>query len=375
MAEIDLNILSQFNQLQNSGVLESLEFYKEENKELKRCLEDTTQLISYTTVDSMLGFLIGKILDYFIPQDLVFIIHPPRSNELRQYFYRGLNKTDETIAPSTFHFFKEFFDNQLTQGLNCENCYFDELKQIYPQQLFAEDFLALKPSLILPLTGIGGTYGIVILGEKIVGGYYTEHDSFYLNHMFTTFSVTMQNGLHYETSITDTKTGLYTYDYFVTRVNDAIADAKRYKRFAGMLILDIDFFKKFNDTYGHLVGDKVLVALAKTLTEELREDDCVARFGGEEFSVLLKECSEDTLFVVAERIRKAINRIELYENGETLSITVSIGCFLITDMDRLTPTIIFEKADKALYYSKGHGRNQTTIHKMGLLEKALLYAE
>ena len=180
----------------------------------------------------------------------------------------------------------------------------------------------------------------------------------------------MQNGLHYESSITDAKTGLYTNDFFFQRLNSALSSIKRYNQSAGVLILDIDFFKKFNDTWGHLLGDKVLISIANTLKKTLRNEDCIARFGGEEFSVLLSQCTQDSVFKVAERIRKAIEKMVIYENNTPLKITVSIGGVIIDHHEFLEPRQIFKKADQALYYSKEHGRNQSTIFKLGLLDLA-----
>jgi len=153
-------------------------------------------------------------------------------------------------------------------------------------------------------------------------------------------------------------------------MDEAISNLRRYNRHSGMLIIDIDFFKHFNDTYGHLCGDKVLVALATTLRKIVRENDCVARFGGEEFSILLTECDENSLWSIAERIRLAVKDIVLYEKDQKLSITISVGGCLIHDIKGVTPNYVFKKADKALYCSKQHGRNRTTIYSMGFLDAA-----
>jgi two-component system, cell cycle response regulator len=372
MVESSTDILAQFQHLQKSGMLDSLEDMQRENKELNRIISDMVQLVSYTGVDSMLRFLISKFLDYFIPQTLVVIVKQPRNDSLQQYHFKRLTKTRDFIKESSFYTLKEFFDTHTNTYQSGEAVSFKSIEKEFAADTFESDFLSLRPNLIIPLMGIGGVYGIIIMGDKIVGNEYTINELDYMHRMFSILAITMQNELHYETSITDPKTGLFTYDYFFKRIQEKIASARRYNTSSAILMLDIDHFKIFNDKYGHLAGDKVLVALAQALQHTVREDDCVARFGGEEFSILLSECAPDSLFIVAERIRKAVSEIELYEKEQKLQITVSIGGCMIEAFRGITPKYIFKRADQALYYSKETGRNRSTIFTIGLLGRALM---
>src|SRR5574344_2049706 len=111
MAESSTDILAQFQHLQQSGMLDSLEDLKKENRELKRIISDMSLLVSYTSVESMLNFLISKFLDYFIPQTLVFMVKQPRKDTLQQYYYKRLNKTEDTINDSCYYILKDFFDS------------------------------------------------------------------------------------------------------------------------------------------------------------------------------------------------------------------------------------------------------------------------
>ncbi len=133
-------------------------------------------------------------------------------------------------------------------------------------------------------------------------------------------------------------------------------------------MMDVDHFKRFNDTYGHVMGDAALIALAEKLKRSTRAEDCVARYGGEEFCVLVSPCTPTTLFDLAERIRVAISEIRIPFATEDLSITVSLGARMIEPFD---PPILLGDADKALYRSKKLGRNRTTIFAQGLLERAV----
>ncbi|MFA6856160.1 MAG: GGDEF domain-containing protein [Treponema sp.] len=372
MEESSVDILAQFQHLQQSGMLDSLEDLKRENRELKRIISDMQLLVSYTNVESMLTFLITKFLDYFIPQTLVFIIKAPRNDSLKQYYFRRLKKTRDSINESCFNELKNFFDTHTDSYHSGEAVSFKSIEKIFPPNTFSSDFAGLHPNLIIPLMGIGGVYGIIIMTDKIVGNEYTKNELDYMQRMFSIFAITMQNELHYETSITDPKTGLFTYDYFVKRIQEKIASARRHNTKSAMLMLDIDHFKHFNDTYGHLAGDKVLVALSQTLQRIVREEDCVARFGGEEFSILLSDCDPDSLFLVAERIRRSVAGIELYEKDQKLQITVSIGGCMIEALKGVTPKYIFKRSDQALYFSKENGRNRSTIFSVGLLDRVLM---
>lgn len=126
----------------------------------------------------------------------------------------------------------------------------------------------------------------------------------------------------------------------------------------GVIFLDIDHFKRFNDSYGHKTGDEVLVMVAKTISHLLRRMDVVARWGGEEFVVLVQNSNRDFLAAAAERLRLFIERSFLMVAGEPLTVTVSIGATVITPHD--SQESIMERADQLMYASKTHGRNRVT---------------
>lgn len=127
----------------------------------------------------------------------------------------------------------------------------------------------------------------------------------------------------------------------------------------GLLFLDIDNFKRFNDTYGHHTGDHVLVMVSRTLRNILRSEDLVCRWGGEEFLVVLPECTPSMLKNVGERVRILIENSLFTENGETLRVTVSIGGVLARDED--TADTLVRRADELMYRSKEAGRNRVTV--------------
>ena len=362
------SILAQFNQMQDNGYLLELEKLKKENRNLERLIDDIYNLSSYTRIDEMLNFTITKLLDYFIPQFLAFIMQPPRKKELRQYCYKSMKKTTEQYSYKTYSLLVNYFHHTERPSYN----YCDIVKEL-DHTAIPDELTKKNPVIIMPLCGIGGIYGIVILSEKTIGADYTIKEREYVLHLFRILSLTLQNGLHYESSITEPKTNLFTPDYFLLRLKTILALTHRKEMQAGVLMIDIDFFKHFNDTWGHLAGDRVLIAVAKSLKKLTRIEDCVARFGGEEFVVLLINCTRKDFFAAAERIRTVISELRLLENEEKLSITVSIGGYHFDKNNILTEKEIIEKADQAMYESKLKGRNKSTIHSSGLYSCATSY--
>lgn len=127
----------------------------------------------------------------------------------------------------------------------------------------------------------------------------------------------------------------------------------------GVLLIDADHFKKVNDQHGHLVGDKVLRHIARSIREQVRVYDQVGRFGGEEFLVVLPGTNEHTAPVVAERVRGFIERHPLELPNQTLQATVSIGISTVTPANCLSTDEAIRRADIALYAAKDEGRNRS----------------
>jgi diguanylate cyclase len=156
----------------------------------------------------------------------------------------------------------------------------------------------------------------------------------------------------------DTLTGLFNRNAYNQRLRDEFARYKRYDSPLTIAIWDIDHFKNINDTFGHKAGDKVLALTAKQLQEHTRDTDFIARFGGEEFVMLLPNTNKEAGLFLAEQLRELIEATGFNANGKAVPITISCGLTEITDDD--TEDSFFERADKALYEAKNSGRNCCT---------------
>lgn len=164
-----------------------------------------------------------------------------------------------------------------------------------------------------------------------------------------------------EEATTDYLTGLNNVRSFDKSFNELLKKAKENDESISLLSIDIDYFKKVNDTYGHSAGDAVLKELSGILTKNIRDFDVIARVGGEEFSILLRDCGEARTCEIAEKIRKSVEANKfLLPCGKLVGVTISIGIAVypatVADINLLK-----EKADEKLYEAKHSGRNKVSI--------------
>jgi two-component system cell cycle response regulator len=161
-------------------------------------------------------------------------------------------------------------------------------------------------------------------------------------------------------AVTDGLTKLYNSRSFYSQLETEVDRFNRYKHPLALLLLDLDFFKEYNDNYGHLEGDKVLVRFSQIIKSCLRANDSAYRYGGEEFTVILPETAGAEARTVAQRIRAALEAERFCpENGKEVQITISIG---VTEYQREEELSTFiQRADKAMYLSKQNGRNKVSM--------------
>jgi len=159
-------------------------------------------------------------------------------------------------------------------------------------------------------------------------------------------------------ALRDGLTKLFNKRYLMDRLDSELKFAQRHETALSLLMLDLDHFKQCNDTFGHLAGDAVLATLSAALQKAVRNEDVVARFGGEEIAVVLRAINIDGALQTAERLRKLVENTVVETGGKKLKATVSVGVSGFPSTPAKTITELIEAADKALYRAKNAGRNR-----------------
>lgn len=252
---------------------------------------------------------------------------------------------------------------------------FAELQKSCSQSPYLYILENLSPTLIVPLIEkTNHLSGILILRERIViddDTSYTDYEQKMIMSIAKLATVAINNASLMEMSSTDMMTHLRLKYYFFNQLADAIDKAVQNTTNIAVLMFDIDFFKKFNDTYGHECGDFVLISVANLIKTSLRESDIASRYGGEEFTVLLSNGTKEEAMKVAERIRKKIEEYDFVYNDQHLHVTVSVGVSVFDKKANPVelPNLFVNQADAGLYLSKNSGRNKVSffdpsIHKV-----------
>ncbi|MCQ2591652.1 MAG: sensor domain-containing diguanylate cyclase [Treponema sp.] len=241
----------------------------------------------------------------------------------------------------------------------------DEEKEVLASELHFLEYLS--PTLIVPLVQKNHLNGVLVLQERIAvedDTSYTEYEQNQIMSIASLASVAINNAALMEMSSTDMMTHLKLKYYFFNILNETIDTYAVTNEHFAVLMFDIDHFKIFNDTYGHECGDHVLIQVANLIKKSLRDSDVASRYGGEEFTVLLTKTGIEEAFLVAERIRTAIQDCDFVYNGNHLKITISVGVSVFDAEKNLvnSPNELVNQADKALYVSKETGRNKVTCY-------------
>lgn len=218
--------------------------------------------------------------------------------------------------------------------------------------------------IITPMTSHGQSQGLIIV-ESCDPGFFKPRDEQLLSVVARSAGLALENAeLHKraeELSIVDELTDSYNYRFFIQRFQEEKKRSVRYNLPLSIIMVDIDWFKKFNDTYGHEVGNIVLRSLAKTIKKCVRDVDVFARYGGEEFVVILPQTPQVEAHRIGERIREQVEatRIDAGAAGE-LNITVSVGISSFPENGKSEEELV-SVADQALYRAKGSGRNLVCV--------------
>ena len=243
----------------------------------------------------------------------------------------------------------------------------DYLIATCPETQVGEMLASLQPTLIVPLIQKNHINGILFLGERFsldAESYtaYTDYEKNLIQNIASLASIAINNATMVERSSTDMMTQLKLKYFFFNVLTEKLDAAMAQKQPLSVLMFDIDFFKHFNDTYGHECGDYVLKKVAQLIKTNLRDEDLASRYGGEEFTVLLNETTKDDAIMVAERIRSSIESYDFIFNDQRMKVTISVGVAVFDHkFNPITnPLKLVNQADQGLYMSKHNGRNRVT---------------
>jgi diguanylate cyclase (GGDEF)-like protein len=217
------------------------------------------------------------------------------------------------------------------------------------------------------LVDLGSTNGTFCNGGRVTRHDLTDGDKISIGAT-TILRFTYQDQIdeHYqkklfESALRDGLTSTFNRRYFVDRLHTEIRFAVRHEKSLALLFVDIDYFKKINDTHGHLAGDAVLAAVARVMTETIRAEDVLARYGGEEFAVICREIDLEGARILGERLRVAVEEERFEHDGKVIPVTVSVGAAVESKVDDAQAFIA--AADAAMYDAKRSGRNRVCIAK------------
>lgn len=279
-------------------------------------------------------------------------------------FNLGSNYTGFTLDPEISYSIP--FDSPVIEILNVKDKVFSlaELKKALKRKKCPQ-IESLNPSLIVPMFQKNHINGILLLGERMdlgEGVEYSEYEVKQILDIASLSSVAINNAALVERSSIDMLTHLKLKFYFFNSLTDELDLAVTQNMSLAVIMFDIDFFKNFNDTWGHACGDYVLQMVAKIMKDSIRDGDLASRYGGEEFTILLPATARESAVAVAERVRTNIENTDFCYEGQHMRVTIS-GGVSVYDSEKNPVTsanILVDQADKALYLSKRNGRNKIT---------------
>ena len=358
-------IIENYIMLQEIGVFNFFESLSNEIRNYETLLTRGLDIFNRTSIDEIMDATVWQIYDQVLPSYIAFLWKPIQNRpSVTVRAYRNYKPSDMDLKIDDITPFESFFHT------HPRPVDFATLEKELKNQEVVDSLRPVKPEIIIPILGPFGLYGIILIGQKILETGYAREELVFLQQLMSFVSQAFKNHLHYEHSLRDVKTGLYNHGFFMTRMNEEVSRTKRSSSVSSVIVMDVDKFKNFNDTYGHLAGDQVLINLANVIKQNVRNEDIPSRFGGEEFTLLLPRTEIATAWVVAERLRASVESMQVPWEVPLPRVTISLGIYAFDHHCDFQPSDIVRCADEALYVSKARGRNCSTIWEPGLTNTA-----
>jgi diguanylate cyclase (GGDEF)-like protein len=347
--------------LKNIGVMDYLESMHRVVNNYRSLLVRGLDIFNHVSIDEIMNATVYQISDHFLPSFLAFLWKPIQTREditikaYKNYKAINLDLHIDSISP-----FEAFFRQ------NPKPVKLDFLASLLNNEEIIKPYRDIQTEILVPILGHFGLYGLILIGKKNIDEEYNSDELFFLRQLMSFVSQGIKNHLHYEHSLRDVKTGLYNHGFFLARLTEEVSSTRRNKYCSTVIVIDVDKFKNFNDSYGHLAGDKVLEYLAQVLKKGVRNDDISSRFGGEEFTVLLPHTDQPTAWNIAERLRINVAEMKVPWDVPLPQVTISLGIYTFDQNSSVDVNNIIRRADDALYTSKQQGRNRCTVWHPGI---------
>ena len=347
----------------NPEYAEIVSQYEKKIYDLKTLLEISRSLCSTIEFSQLIESILYTCMGQFRVLGAGIFVPEPLDSD---YFVLNRNYNGLELDPNVTY--RISLSNPLINVITKNDRVFtiDELKAEVPAYADLEPISSLKPSLIVPLVQRNHLDGILVLGEKISLPEEQGYSSYEKELILTIASlaaVAIYNSTLLERSSTDMMTHLKLKYFFYNVLTDKLDAAMAQNLPLAVIMFDIDFFKRFNDTYGHACGDYVLQTVANIIRSCIRSCDLASRYGGEEFTVMLDKTGKDDAMTVAERIRRHVEEYDFCYENQHVKVTISIGVTVFDSEKNLvsSPKQLVDQADQALYVSKRSGRNRVTF--------------
>ncbi|MGZ4959742.1 MAG: DUF484 family protein [Methylomonas sp.] len=330
---------------------------------LKRLQRFEMRLLSLSSLAEMIEFILGESRGLFDLDVISLCLMDPKAEiagylDIDNYDYRSRDDLfligDDQFLQSSFGLpIRPFLG--IYQTASCAQFFPDPNK---------------KPAsvVIAPLMRRGKCLGSLNLGSYQANRFSHGMATDFIEHIASVISICLENNLNFEimrrTSLLDPLTGVNNRRFLEQRIEEELDRSRRTRAPLSCLFLDIDFFKHINDGFGHQAGDQVLIQVAGNIKKQLRNNDVLSRYGGEEFVVLLSQSDEKSAGEVAERIRLSIADLRLEYNDRRIPVTISVGAATYQPGELLKKPVaaiaiqLVQSADAALYKAKHNGRNR-----------------
>jgi len=339
---------------------------------LKRLQAFEMRLLSLNSLTDMIEFILGETRELFELDVVSLCLFDPKEEiaaHLVSDHYPYQSRT-QLLMIKDERVFKQHFDfsQRPVMGLFNADKY---------ARFFSSNAACPSSVILAPLLRRGNYLGSLNLGSYSSDRFLRNMGTDFIEHLASVLAICPENILNFETlrrtTLIDALTGVNNRRFLEQRIEEEIARSLRTRQALSCLFLDIDLFKNINDLHGHQAGDHVLTLIAGTIKKQLRNNDVLSRYGGEEFVALSSESDQQQAGEIAERIRLAISALPIQYNGNGIPVTLSIGVATFqpaADSMKVSEIAqrLIQAADGALYQAKHQGRNR--VENAGLIELA-----